>query len=145
MWPGSISIGSKDDEPTRRSFREWGLAVFAYSCLGRGFFSDAYWNREQVDQTVVGDGGQDDRVHKTMQWLRARFHSPSNIEKYRRAELLSKSRGVTPAQIGLAYVFHKDLDVFAVVGWTHNCRCDLNAAALDITLSQDEVEWLEGC
>jgi len=164
MWPwfGSISISGKDQRPTRQWYAEHDLAVFAYSALARGFFSTPLWSStgaatERGTETPIapastswlrrrindlkGRGTQEPPSRET--WLRTKFDSAANRERYRRATSLAASRGVTAAQIGLAYVFHKNLNLFAVLGWSSEVKCEENIAALDIHLSDEEVAWLE--
>jgi aryl-alcohol dehydrogenase-like predicted oxidoreductase len=157
MWPrpGSVSISGETEAPTRRWMAEHDLGVFAYSCLGRGFFTQAYW--DQVENArELPPPAQSSWLRRRLRWLIAerepiddtwllrKYDSAANRERYRRAIQLAESRDVTAAQIGLAYLFHKNLNVFAVGRWSNNARCDENAAALNITLSADEIAWLEG-
>jgi aryl-alcohol dehydrogenase-like predicted oxidoreductase len=161
-WPGSVSISGKDQSPTRQWYAEHNLAVFAYSALARGFFStplrsftgaagekgtrtpvapaSTSWLRRRIDN-LKGRDTQEQLSRET--WLRTKFDSAANRERYRRATSLAASRGATAAQIGLAYVFHKNLNLFAVLGWSSKVKCEENIAALDIQLSDDDVAWLE--
>lgn len=56
---------------------------------------------------------------------------------------IAKERGVSMAQIGLAWLWNKPVVAAAIVGALHSRHIDDAIAALSITLSQDEVAKLE--
>ncbi|MEJ1963988.1 MAG: aldo/keto reductase [Gammaproteobacteria bacterium] len=156
-WPGSVSISGPAERATRQWISQHDLAVVAYSCLGRGFFTKAFWDQVEHSRShPVPPLPESSWLRKKLRvvlaekepidehWLLRKYDSPGNREIYRRALELAGSKGVSAAQIGLAYLFHKNLNLFAVVGWSNDARCDENAAAMDIVLSDGEIAWLEG-
>jgi len=140
-WPGSISIAGDAGRPARAWYATHGISVFAYSSLARGFFSDAFWRglcepTPTVSRPRAG-------LHGDVPWLKAVFHSPDNLERYRRAQQLAQRRNVTPAQVGIAYIAHARFNVYVIAGWSDIPRCEENIAAFDLKLSPEEIAWLE--
>jgi aryl-alcohol dehydrogenase-like predicted oxidoreductase len=118
-WRGSVSLAG-DTQREARSFHErTQLPVLAWSPLGRGFFS-------------AHGGGQ-----------RASYESAANVARRERAERLARERGVTVAQIALAYVLCQPFPAFAIAATrtAENMKKNLEAAAL--RLSPGELRWLE--
>lgn len=158
-WPGSVSISGKQHKPTRQWYADNNLAVFAYSSLGRGFFSTTELpddqNRGGSAKTVSAPArsswfkrgidrlkGREVPVPHDV-WLRIKFASAANNERLRRASSLAVSKGATAAQVGLAYLFKKNLNLFATIGCSSEANWDANIRALDIQLSEQEVAWLD--
>ena len=56
---------------------------------------------------------------------------------------LAEKRGVTPAQLALAWVLAKGEDIVPVPGTKSPRRLEENAAAVDVTLSAEEVQELD--
>jgi aryl-alcohol dehydrogenase-like predicted oxidoreductase len=151
MWPGAVSLGG--DDAGRRFYRDERVPVFAYSCLGRGFFLDRYWDDVPPP---VRPGPPDGGGHPpgSLPWLekviasavtheRQVFRTSDNRARYERAVELGSQRSATAAQIGLAWLFHLGLDLYAIVGCDDDAKLRQNIAALDIALSDAEVRWLE--
>jgi aryl-alcohol dehydrogenase-like predicted oxidoreductase len=138
-WPGSVSIGGDEQSAERDWYESEGMPVFAYSCLGRGFFSRAYrTSRERIAHVAARPG-----VHGDVTWLESVLGSRDNVEKHRRAAELAERLNLTAAQVGLAYVLAKGPRIFAVAGWSDAATCDLNVAAVDVSLEEREIAWLD--
>lgn len=138
-WPGSVSIGGDEQKAARHWYESEAMPVFAYSCLGRGFFSRAY--RSSHERTARADARPG--THGDVAWLESVLGSRDNEEKHRRAVELAERLNLTPAQVGLAYVLAKGARVFAVAGWSDTATCELNAAAVDVSLDERELAWLD--
>jgi len=112
--------------------RELGVAIVAYSPLGRGFLSKTFDSREGLD---AGD------------WRLAnpRF-SEESIEANAKAReaffAIAESKGVTPAQLALAWLHAQGSDVFPIPGTRHAERAVENAGAyaLSQALTKEEVQ-----
>ena len=112
-----------------------GVGVVPYSPLGRGFLTGAL-------PTAFADGD-----------VRSRFPRSTGENARNNAVLLepvttiATARGVTPAQVALAWL-HQQAAVHAaavvpIPGTRHPARLRENLAALDLTLTPDELAQLE--
>jgi len=124
------SLFSRDPEaailPTTR---ELGIGFVAYSPLGRGILGGAI---HRSDDLPAGD------------WRRThpRF-TDENLERnaalVQRLSDVAARRGVTVAQLALAWVLHQGEDIVPIPGTRHRANLEANAAATDIMLSNDEL------
>jgi aryl-alcohol dehydrogenase-like predicted oxidoreductase len=124
------SLFSRDPEaailPTTR---ELGIGFVAYSPLGRGILGGAI---HRSDDLPAGD------------WRRThpRFND-ENLERnaalVERLSDVAARRGVTVAQLALAWVLHQGEDIVPIPGTRHRANLEANAAAAGITLSNDEL------
>ena len=113
--------------------RELGIALVAYSPLGRGFLTG------QIRS--LGDLPEDD-------WRRSnpRFQEEALQENLRLADRVTEraeARGITPAQLALAWVMAKGDDIVPIPGTKSPRRLEENAAAADVKLSAEEIEELD--
>lgn len=68
---------------------------------------------------------------------------PENFQRLARAEKIAKERGLTITQVALAWILNQDIDVFPLVSVPGGELMQSNIQALDISLSEDEVKWLD--
>jgi aryl-alcohol dehydrogenase-like predicted oxidoreductase len=113
--------------------RELGITFVAYSPLGRGFLTGAIQRIEDLSE--------DD-------WRRTnpRFQGDNfqrNLDLVRAIEALAREKGVTPAQLALAWVVARHDHVVPIPGTRSIQRLEENAAALDIGLTQTELDRLD--
>lgn len=71
------------------------------------------------------------------------YGSDENFERLRRAELLAAEKGVSVPQIALAYVLDQPLDTYAVVAARSKDEFEANQVALELPLTQAELDWLD--
>jgi len=107
------------------SHAEMGLPLLAWSPLGHGFFSDHSGPEPDSDE----------RVERC-------YRNEENMEKLARARKLAEEKGVTAAQIALAYVLNLPGPIVAVVGAQSAREVQSCAAATEIELSEGEMAWL---
>jgi aryl-alcohol dehydrogenase-like predicted oxidoreductase len=106
------------------------IALVAYSPLGRGFLSGRFTSTEELDE---GD---------------YRRHGPrftgSNLEQNqalaRRVRELAAERGITPAQLALAWVLHRGEHIVPIPGTKRVPYLEENLAAADVELDAADVE-----
>jgi aryl-alcohol dehydrogenase-like predicted oxidoreductase len=128
------SLWSRDPEDGLLALcEELGITFVAYSPLGRGFLTGAIRSREDL--------AKDD-------WrLRMPRFSPDNFDKnlelVAKLEQLATARGVTTAQLALAWVLSRSERVVAIPGTRSIARVDENAAAADLTLADRELAQIE--
>jgi aryl-alcohol dehydrogenase-like predicted oxidoreductase len=115
------------------TLRELGIALVAYSPLGRGFLGGRF---RKVDDLAAND------------WRRSnpRFQG-QNFEKNlaladRVTELAAKKK-CTPAQLALAWLLNRHDDVIPIPGTSNLERVAENARAADIELSDAELDAIE--
>lgn len=125
------SIFSRDVEdemlPTCRAL---GVGFVAYSPLGRGLLT------RRID-ALPGPGGRDVRA------VLPRFSAEnlsSNLALVDRLARRAAGRGLTPAQLALAWLLGSGGDVVPIPGTKRRRYLEENCAAADVVLSADEVE-----
>jgi len=128
------SLQSRDIENTVvPTARELGVAIVAYSPLGRGFLTDI----AALDSLSETD------------WRKnlPRFSGENFEENKRRAAKffeIAKRKGCTPAQLALAWVHSKGDDVFPIPGTKSSKRLEENAHAFTyLPLSAEEQAEIE--
>jgi aryl-alcohol dehydrogenase-like predicted oxidoreductase len=120
-WAGCVSIAGEAGRAARELYAREQIPVLAWSPIGRGFFS----------------GREPDRA-----CLRT-YGSEANFARKRRAEELAARRGVSAAQIAMAWLFHQPFPVHAVVAASTAARMRQNLDAAELKLSEGEIRWLE--
>ncbi|MCK9894125.1 aldo/keto reductase [Frankia sp. AgB32] len=123
------SIWSREPEqeilPT---LRELGIGFVSYSPLGRGFLAGAM--RSQAD-VVAGDfRHQQPRLQGD--------NLDANLAVLAEIEGLAGAKGVTPAQLALAWVHGQGEDIVPIPGTKRRRYLEDNAAAAEITLTAGE-------
>ncbi|MET8830472.1 aldo/keto reductase [Streptomyces sp. NPDC004610] len=128
------SIWSRDLEQTvADALRELGVGLVAYSPLGRGFLTGA------VDVTALPAGDARRRL--------PRFQTTDNQTIADGVRALAETRGVTPAQIALAWVHARGeqlgVPVVPIPGTRRVKWLEQNAAAASIALTPEDVTTLD--
>jgi aryl-alcohol dehydrogenase-like predicted oxidoreductase len=128
------SLWTRDAEaavlPTIRAL---GIGFVAYSPLGRGF---------------LGGGVRRPEDLATDDWRRGnpRFQGENfrrNIDLAERLRDLAASRGLTPAQLALAWLLHQGDDIVPLFGTKRRGRLEENVAAVDVRLTADDLALLD--
>lgn len=131
-WPGCISIAGEGGRAARDWYAARDLPLFTWSSLAGGFFSGRF-RRDNLDSFSEAV----DRLVVTS------YCTEENFERLDRAEALARQRGMTLAQIALAYVMSQPLDIYALVGCRTVGEFRDNAAALTLKLTPEELAWLD--
>jgi aryl-alcohol dehydrogenase-like predicted oxidoreductase len=128
------SLFSRDVEadvlPTTR---ELGIGFVAYSPLGRGLLTGRYMRNDDLPPE---------------DWRRSvpRFQG-DNLDRNGRIVLqlqeLAEQRGITVAQLALAWLLHQSDDVVPIPGTRRRENLEANAAAADVVLSDDDLRRLD--
>ncbi len=126
-WDDCISITGP-----RATEQEWyrlqRMPVFCWSALAGGWFSG------RATRATV------DTLREEL-FVRC-YCSEANWKRLERAEELGREIGATPAQIALAYVLHQPFQTFPLVAAYTANEFKACTAALDITLSAPDLEYL---
>jgi len=112
--------------------REEGIALIPWSPLGRGFLTGKY-KRGQLAKSPRYEGDK---------YLSERYFKPEDYDVVEAVEALAKEKGVKPAQIALAWLFHKNI-ISPIIGATKVEHIEEAVTALEIKLNSDDVQRLE--
>jgi aryl-alcohol dehydrogenase-like predicted oxidoreductase len=112
--------------------RRLGVALVAYSPLGRGFLTASFKS--------IDDIPQDDYRRNSPRFQGENFER--NRDQVKKIETLAAARGVTPAQLALAWVLAQGKDIIPIPGTKRRRYLEENAAAVDLTLTAGERKEL---
>jgi 1-deoxyxylulose-5-phosphate synthase len=112
---------------------EEGVGLIPWSPLARGFLAG---NRNQADRGETLRAKTDDFAHKL-------YYRESDFTVVDRVTEIAKKRGVTNAQIALAWVLAKPGVSSPIIGASKMSHLDQAIAALDVKLSETEIKALE--
>jgi aryl-alcohol dehydrogenase-like predicted oxidoreductase len=113
--------------------RELGIGFVPYSPLGRGFLSGRFTSPDDLDS---GD---------------FRRHGPrftgdnldTNLKLAAKVAEIAQDKGVTPAQLALAWVLAQGEDVVPIPGTKRREYLEQNAAAVDVELTADDLARID--
>jgi aryl-alcohol dehydrogenase-like predicted oxidoreductase len=113
--------------------RELGIGFVPYSPLGRGFLSGRFKSPEELDE---GD---------------FRRHGPrfmgenldQNLKLAAKVEEIANDKGVTPAQLALAWVLAQGEDIVPIPGTKRRTYLEQNIAAVDVELTGEELARID--
>ena len=112
--------------------KDQGIGLLPWSPLARGFLSDRY-KRDKAASTVR---------YRSDKYFAERFFRPEDFDVVERAAEVAREKGVSTAQIGLAWLLHKGVTA-PIIGATKVEHIDEAVAAVDVRLSEDDVKRLE--
>lgn len=113
--------------------RELGIILIPYSPLARGIITATIQSEESFDKS---------------DWRRTlpRFeesHWENNKKLVDEFAQLAKEKNCTPAQLALAWVLAQGEDIIPIPGTKRRKYLEENAKAVDVTLSQDDLNRIE--
>jgi aryl-alcohol dehydrogenase-like predicted oxidoreductase len=127
------SLWTRDvEEEILPTLNELGIALVAYSPLGRGFLSGRFSSPDELDES-------DYRRHGP------RFtggNLKKNLALVERVRELAAERGLTPGQLALAWVLHRGEHIVPIPGTKRIGYLEENLAAADVELSDADVELI---
>ncbi len=124
LWTRDIE---SDILPT---LNELGIALVAYSPLGRGFLSGRFTSPEELDENDFRRYGP-------------RFTGENlehNLKLAERVKELAAEKGITAGQLALAWVLHRGEHIVPIPGTKRVSYLEENLAAAEVQLSDDEVD-----
>lgn len=113
--------------------RELGIGFVPYSPLGRGFLSG--------EITSIDDLAEDDFRRSNPRFMGENFQKNLNLVEAVKA--IAHDRGVTAAQLALAWVLHQGDHLVPIPGTRRIKTLEENAAAVDFALTAEDVEAIE--
>lgn len=114
--------------------RDQGVGLCPWSPLARGFLAG---NRSRKP-----GGGETTRA-KSDGFAHSMYYRDDDFEVLDRVEAMAEEKGVSPAQLALAWLLHRPGMTAPIVGATKMYQLDEAVAALDIELSDDDMAHLE--
>jgi aryl-alcohol dehydrogenase-like predicted oxidoreductase len=129
LWSRDI-----DDLGILAMARRLGVALVAYSPLGRGFLSGLF---SKIEDIPVDDYRRNSPRFQGENFAR-------NRELVSKVEAMANTRNVTAAQLALAWVLSQGEDIIPIPGTKRRRYLEENAAAVDIALTPAERAQLAG-
>ncbi|MCC7146187.1 MAG: aldo/keto reductase [Phycisphaeraceae bacterium] len=122
VWAGCIAASDAD---SRAWLKKSQIALLAWSSQARGFFTDRAHPDKRDDAEMVRC-----------------WYSPDNFQRRQRAIELAQTKGVLPINIAAAYVLNQPFPNFALIGPRVLNETTTSLPALDVTLTEQELKWL---
>ena len=132
-WPLCISISGPEGGDARAWYTHTHMPLLAYSPLASGFFSGRF-RRDNLQ--IFGEREWDEIVVRT-------YANEANFQRLDRASILAEEKGLTAAQIAVAFVMNQPLNIFAIVGPHTSEKFQANIEASEIQLTPKEMAWLD--
>jgi aryl-alcohol dehydrogenase-like predicted oxidoreductase len=128
------SLWTRDPEDeVLPTVRELGIGFVAYSPLGRGFLSGAIQS--------VDDLADDDFRRANPRFQGENFQR--NLDLVERVKEVASEKDVTPSQLALAWLLHQGEDIVPIPGTKRRKYLEENAAAAEISLTDDELASID--
>lgn len=128
------SLWTRDPEDEiLATVRELGIGFVAYSPLGRGFLTGRFQTFEDLPE--------DDYRRRSPRFQGENF--TKNLQLVERIREMATEKGVSPAQLALAWVLAQGDDIIPIPGTTSRKHLEENIAALEITLSDEALSEID--
>jgi len=128
------SLWTRDPEAEiLRTCRDNGIAFVAYSPLGRGALTGAI---RKLDDLAEGD-------YRRNSPRFAAGNLSRNLSLVDRLAEMAAGKKCRPAQLALAWLLARGQDIFPIPGTKHINRLEENIGALQVSLTPEEVAWLD--
>jgi aryl-alcohol dehydrogenase-like predicted oxidoreductase len=128
------SLWSRDcEQEVIPTCRELGIGFVPYSPLGRGFLSGRFRSPEDLDEGDFRRNGP-------------RFtgaNLEANLALAAKLEEIARDKGITPAQLALAWVLAQGEDIVPIPGTKRRSYLEQNAAAVDVELTAEDLARID--
>jgi aryl-alcohol dehydrogenase-like predicted oxidoreductase len=130
-WEGCISVSGEAGRAEREWYQAAGMPLFTWSSLAGGFFSGRF-RRDNLDSF----SSYSDKI------VVESYANEANFARLDRAQQLAAERGLSAAQVALAYVLSQPVTIHALVGCQTRDEFAQNVAAGELELTPAELAWL---
>jgi aryl-alcohol dehydrogenase-like predicted oxidoreductase len=113
--------------------RELGIGFVPYSPLGRGFLAGRFTSPDQL--------AEDDFRRTGPRFTGENLEE--NLALAAKVKEIADEKGVTPAQLAIAWVLAQGDDIVPIPGTKRRTYLEQNAGAVDVELTQDELERID--
>jgi aryl-alcohol dehydrogenase-like predicted oxidoreductase len=113
--------------------RELGIGFVPYSPLGRGFLSGRFKSPEDLDEDDFRRSGP----RFTGENLKA------NLELAAKVEEIATAKGITSAQLAIAWVLAQGKDLVPIPGTKRRSYLEQNAGAVDVELTDEDLARID--
>jgi aryl-alcohol dehydrogenase-like predicted oxidoreductase len=128
------SLWSRDvEDEVLPTVRELGIGFVAYSPLGRGFLTSQIRRFEDL--------AEDDYRRSSPRFQGENFEK--NLQLVDRVREMADEKDLTPGQIALAWLLHQGEDVVPIPGTKRREYLEENAAAVNVTLTDEDLRRIE--
>lgn len=126
------SIFAHDVEPLLPVLEELGIGLVSYSPLARGFLSGAVQSREQYEANDF---------RQLLNWWKPENYD-ANVAIVKELNVFAQSKGVTLAQLALAWLLARRDYIIPIPGSRNSLRVAQNIAAANIVLTADDLAYI---
>ena len=128
------SLWSRDpEEEILPAVRELGIGFVAYSPIGRGFLSGKW---RSIDDLAPDDWRRNNPRFRGENFQR-------NLDVVEKIEEIAREKGVTPAQLAIAWVLAQGDDIVPIPGSKSRKHLEENIAAAEIELTREELARID--
>jgi aryl-alcohol dehydrogenase-like predicted oxidoreductase len=128
------SLWSRDGEAGNlQACRDFGMGFMAYSPLGRGFLAGTVHDRAEIPE--------DDSRRNHPRMEPGNFEH--NLKLLTQLEEMAQDKGVTPAQLALAWILAQGDDLFPIPGIRTRRHLEENLKAIEVRLTPADLAWLD--
>jgi len=113
--------------------RELGIGLVPYSPLGRGFLAGRFTSPDQLAE---------DDFRRTGPRFAAE-NLDENLALAAKVKEIAAEKGVTPAQLAIAWVLARGDDLVPIPGTKRRSYLEQNAGAVEVELTQDDLERID--
>jgi aryl-alcohol dehydrogenase-like predicted oxidoreductase len=128
------SLWTRDpEEEVIPTCRELGIGFVPYSPLGRGFLSGRFSSPDELDEN--------DFRRRNPRFTGVNFEANQKLAA--KVREIADEKGITPAQLALAWVLAQGEDLVPIPGTKRRTYLEQNAAAVDVELTGDDLKRID--
>ncbi|KXA92870.1 aldo/keto reductase [candidate division MSBL1 archaeon SCGC-AAA259E17] len=135
MQPEYNLIDRHEEENILPVCEDQDIGVVPWSPLAGGFLTGKYERGKEAEKGLRGS--EDDYFGLE------RLDKEENWRVLDEVRAISEEKGVTPAQVSLAWLLEKDFVVAPIIGPKSLDHLEENISSIEVSLSQDEIDRLE--
>ena len=113
--------------------RELGIGFVPYSPLGRGFLAGRFTSPDELEE--------DDFRRRGPRFTGENLEA--NLELAGKVKVLAAEKGVTPAQLAIAWVLARGDDLVPIPGTKRRTYLEQNAGSVDVELTPDDLARID--